>query len=96
MERKKIKKTLCQIAGSTTGDVCAALNRVVPSIEREHGAIDKNSIEIHQEGKNLVLYAYADAPRSSSEHPPRGQTTTAPPDNPEGQHGFLRPKRLFN
>lgn len=84
MERKKIKKTLCQIAGSTTGDVCAALNRVVPSIEEEHGAIDIDSIEIHQEGNRLVLYAYADAPRSSMEHPHREQPKTATTDNPEG------------
>ena len=67
MERKKIKKTLCQIAGSTTHDVCAALNRVVPSIEEEYGTIDKNSIEIHQEGGKLVLYAYTDTPMSSGE-----------------------------
>lgn len=85
MERKKIKKTLCQIAGSTTNDVCAALNRVIPSIEEKYGTIDKNSIEIHQEREKLVLYAYTDAPRSNREQQThRGQPKTAPTDNPEG------------
>lgn len=55
MRQIKITRVLCPIKGSTTDDVCQALNRVMPELERTHGAIDTDSIEIHPDGDALVL-----------------------------------------
>lgn len=55
MRQIKIKRVLCPINGSTTDDVCQALNKVVPELERIHGTIDPASIEIQPDGDVLVL-----------------------------------------
>lgn len=55
MRQIKIKRVLCPIKGSTTDDVCAALNKVVPELERTHGTIDPESITINPDGDALVL-----------------------------------------
>ena len=52
---KTITRVLCPIKGSTTDDVCAALNKIVPELEQTHGTIDPESIEIHPESDALVL-----------------------------------------
>lgn len=54
-QMETITRVLCPIKGSTTNDVCKALNKVVPELERTHGTIDTESIEIHPEGDALVL-----------------------------------------
>ena len=54
-QMETIKRVLCPIKGSTTDDVCKALNRVIPELERIHGTIDTDSIEIHPDGDALVL-----------------------------------------
>lgn len=50
-----ITRVLCPIKGSTTDDVCQALNKVVLDLERTHGTIDPESIEIQPDGDALVL-----------------------------------------
>ena len=52
---KTITRVLCPIKGSTTDDVCKALNSVVPELERTHRTIDPESIEIQPDGDVLVL-----------------------------------------
>ena len=54
-QTKTITRVLCPIKGSTTDDVCQALNKVVPELERTHGTIDPGSIEINPDGDVLVL-----------------------------------------
>lgn len=54
-QMKIITRVLCPIKGSTTDDVCQALNKVVPELERTHGTIDPDSIEIQPDGDVLVL-----------------------------------------
>lgn len=56
MPTEIISHILCPIYGSTTDDVCQALNKVVPELERIHGAIDRESINIQADGDALVLY----------------------------------------
>ena len=54
-QMKTITRVLCPISRSTTDEVCQALNKVVPEIERTHGTIDLDSIEMHHDGDVLVL-----------------------------------------
>lgn len=54
-QMETIKRVLCPINGSTTDDVCKALNKIVPELERTHGTINPESITIHPESDVLVL-----------------------------------------